>query len=354
MDFTQTEDRQMLAETLRRFLADKAPLSERAKVAYQTPFHAPQTYAELAELGVLMALAPESAGGMGGTGFDITTVFEELGRTACPEPILPVAMAVPLMIAGGASLDDLLSGATRMAVAIGEPDCPWDLDGLTTTATDNSGWTLTGRKSVVYGGNDADTILVAAQTETGLATFSIRAQDAEITDYALIDGAGAAEVFLNNTPAELLCQGSEPLETALAHGRLALCAEALGVMQTAQAQTLDYLKTRRQFGQPIGAFQALQHRMIDLTIEIEQARSITTLAASQLHSDTRDQSIAMAKSLIGRTCRLVAEESIQMHGGIGMTWEAEISHLAKRLTMIDSQLGDEDFHLSTVMKALQS
>lgn len=355
MDFTPTEDRQMLSETLRRMLADKAPLADRKDHAYVAPFHDAKTYGALAELGVLMALAPESAGGMGGSGFDITTVFEELGRVACPEPLLPVAMAVPLMIAGDADLDPLLSGAMRIAVAIGEPDCPWSLTDLQTRATQSAEtWQLTGRKSVVYGGNDADTILVAARTETGLATFTVQTKDAECAGYALLDGAGAAELFLDATPATLLCDGTAPLETALAHGRLALCAEALGAMQTAQAQTLEYLQTRRQFGQPIGAFQALQHRMIDLSIEIEQARSITTLAADRLESDSRDHMVAMAKSLIGRTSRKVAEECIQMHGGIGMTWEADISHLAKRLVLIDSQLGDEDFHLETVIKALQA
>lgn len=355
MDFTPTEDRRMLADTLARFLADKAPLDGRKDIAYDAPFHAPETYAGLAELGVLMALAPESAGGMGGAGFDIATVFEELGRVLCPEPILGVAMAVPLMITGGADLDPVLGGETRVAVAIGEPEAPWGLTHLTTKAEQTgSGWRLSGRKTMVYGGNDADMFLVAAQADDGLATFIVAAKDAEQTGFGLMDGAGAAELFLENTPAELLCKGEAPLADALARGRLAICAEALGAMQTACDITMDYLGTREQFGRPIGTFQALQHRMINLSIEVEQARSITTRAAADLENDARDHSIAMAKSLVGRVARQVSEEAIQMHGGIGMTWEAEISHIAKRLNLLDAQLGDEDFHLNTVMQYLQT
>ncbi|PIE11633.1 MAG: acyl-CoA dehydrogenase [Rhodobacterales bacterium] len=355
MDFTPTEDRRMLADSLSRFLADTCPLDARKSKAYDAPFHDPAAFAGLAELGALMALAPESAGGMGGAGFDIATVFEELGRVVCPEPILPVAMAVPLFLAGDADLDPVFSGETRLAIAIGEPEAPWSLDHLATAAVKGAeGWQLTGRKSLVYGANDADTILVVARVPDGLATFSVKATDAELTGYGLMDGGGAAELFLDNTPATLLCTGDGPVKDALARGRLALCAEALGAMQTAQAYTMDYLGARKQFGVPIGSFQALQHRMIDMMIEIEQVRSIVTLAADRLDTEARDHTIAMAKSLTGRVCRHVAEESIQMHGGIGMTWEADISHVAKRLTLIDAQLGDEDFHLSTVMTALQA
>ncbi len=356
MDFETSDDRRMLADTLARFLAEACPPETRATLAYTEPFHDSEAWAGLAELGVLMAFVPEDKGGLGGGGFDVMTVFEQIGRALSPEPVLPALMAARLLLAAGMDVEGLMSGEVRYAAATGEPDAPWDVTDIAARAERNADrWTLTGRKSVVYGGNDADRLLIAARTSEGLSLFEVSPENAEVIGYGMIDGGGAAEVILDATPATLLIEGAEDaLNDALDHGRLALCAEAVGAMDHVQALTLDYLKTRQQFGRPIGKNQALQHRMVDLMTEIEQARSITILAASRMAKADRARTVAMAKHLVGRIATLVAEEAIQMHGGIAMTWEYPVSHYAKRLVMIDHQLGDTDFHLSRLMDDLRA
>ena len=356
MDFNLTEDRQMLADTLNRFLADQYPVEYRNTVAYVEPFHDPSKWEALAELGTLFALAPEDAGGMGGTGFDISVVFEALGRQITSEPILGACMAARLLGAAGTDLEALLSGATKYAVGISELDAAYELDQIACAATTNGdAYTLSGRKSTVYGGQAADVFLVAAQLNGTLALFQVQAADANVTGYGMMDGAGAAELLLDDTPATLLIEdAAEALEDAINAGIVALCAEAVGAMDVTHAITVDYLKQRKQFGIPIGKFQVLQHRAVDMLTEIEQARSITIKAAAELGGEDASRYASMAKNLIGRAARLVAEEAIQMHGGIAMTWEYPVSHYAKRLIMLDAQLGDTDYHLSRVMAGNQA
>ncbi len=352
MDFNLTEDRQMLADTLGRFLTEQYPVEHRIKVAYEAPYHDPALWDQLVELGALYALAPESAGGMGGTGFDISVVFEALGKALCPEPVLGALMASRLLAAAGADQEALLTGGTKYAVGITEIDAPYELDQIATVATaKGDGFALSGRKSTVYGGQAADVILVAARHGDGLGVFAVNASDANVTSYGMMDGGGAAEVLLDDASATLLLADAEAaLEDAINAGIVALCAEAVGAMDVAHATTVDYLKQRKQFGIPIGKFQVLQHRAVDMLTEIEQARSITIKAAAELGGDDATRFASMAKNMIGRAARLVAEESIQMHGGIAMTWEYAVSHYAKRLIMLDAQLGDTDYHLSQVMK----
>ncbi len=356
MDFKMTDDRRMLADSLSRYLAEAAPADDRAAIAYIAPFHAPDIWGGLVELGVLYALVDEAHGGIGGSGFDIAVVFEELGRALSPEPVLPALLAARLLAAAGADLEPLLTGEAQYAVGLGELDAPYDLDAIDTEAVaDGDGWRLNGRKSVVYGGNDATTFLIAARLDGALAVFSVAADDADVFGYGMVDGGGAAEVILTDTPATLLLrEAGAALQDALDAGALALSAEALGAMETANAILVDYLKTRQQFGKPIGAFQALQHRAIDLAIEIEQARSIVIRAADGLGGADGSRRVSQAKHLVGRIARQVAEEVIQMHGGIAMTWEYTASHYAKRLVMIDHQLGDTDFHLERLMGHLQA
>jgi len=353
MDFDLTEDRQMLSDSLNRFLADKYPVEHRNKVAYAEPYHDPALWDGLAELGALFALAPEDKGGFGGTGFDISVVFEAMGRVICPEPVLGALLASRILSHTDADQEALLSGATRYAVGLGEIEAPYDLDFIKTEATKSGeGYTLTGRKSAVYGGQAAEVILIAAKLDGKLAVFSVKAADASVTGYGMIDGAGAAEVLLDNTPAELVLEDAgAALQDAVNAGIVALCSEAVGAMEVLHAMTVDYLKQRKQFGRTIGTFQALQHRAVDMLTEIEQSRSIVIKAASELGGDEATKFCAMAKNLIGRAGRLVAEEAIQMHGGIAMTWEYPGSHYAKRIIMIDAQLGDTDYQLAKVASA---
>lgn len=353
MNFDMTEDRQMLSETLSRFLAGRYDWETRNRVAYTAPYTDAGLWLELAELGIPGALVPEEQGGFGGTGFDISVVFEALGRALCPEPFLPTLLASRVLGAVGKDQTGLVDGSIRYAVGISEIDAPYDLGGMITCARANgAGFSLSGRKTAVYGAQVADRILIAALLGGKPAVFEVDPHAAGITPYGMIDGGGAAEVLMDETPAVLLARDAGALlNSVIRAGRLALCAEAVGAMQFAYELLLDYLKTRRQFGVAIGSFQALQHRTVDLLTEIEQARSITIAAADALDGPDGDLKAVMAKNLIGRAARLVAEETIQMSGGIGMTWEYAGSHYSKRLVMIDHQLGDTDHCLEEVMQS---
>jgi len=355
MNFEMTDDRRMMAESLKRYFSDRYDGEARVGLAYDAPYSDAVRWAEMAELGVLMALVPEAQGGLGGSGFDVMTVFQEIGNAICPEPVLPAVMAVRLLLEAGEELDPLMGGHQRYAVALGEPDRPYDPGEIETRAEKTGdGWQINGRKSVVYGAQVADRLLVVARNGASLSVFEVEPSATELVPFGMVDGGGAAEIVLDAAPGRLLIDDAEDAVCdALDFGRLALCAEAVGAMDYVYAVTLDYLKTRQQFGQPIGKNQVLQHRMVDLMTEIEQARSITILAASRMASDSQSRTVSMAKNLIGRVGKLVAEEAIQLHGGIAMTWEYPISHYAKRLVMIDHQLGDTDYHLARVMARYQ-
>jgi alkylation response protein AidB-like acyl-CoA dehydrogenase len=306
-------------------------------------------------MGAPAMLAPEALEGYGGTGFDIAALFEPLGRALCPEPLLGQAMGLAALAACGAQAAQAVAGTEKLALAWSEPDMPYGRDGLTTRATQaqGDGWRLTGRKSVVYGGHCADRILVVAVHAGGVGLFAIRAADAERIPYGMVDGGGAAELFLDGTPAEALTrQATCALDAAEGAGLVALVWEAVGVADRLVEITADYLRTRSQFGRPIGSFQALQHRAVEMAVALTQMRSIAIRAAASLGTPTQARHAAMAKSLIGRSGRMIAQEAIQLHGGIAMTWEAEVSHYAKRLVMIDAQLGDADWHTEQLAAAL--
>lgn len=353
MNFDLTEDRRMLADTLTRYLADRYGFADRTRAAYAAPFHDPAKWAELADLGIIGALVPEAAGGFGGSGFDIAVVFEALGHALCPEPLLGALMASRLLGAAGAGQDGLIGGAERWAVGLAEIDAPYVIADIATTARAAGGdYRLTGRKTAVYGGQVADEFLIVAMLDGAPAVFRAEAGAVVVAGYGMIDGGGAAEVLMDDSPATLLMtDAAGAVADAVNAGRVALCAEAVGAMDAAHAMMLEYLRTRRQFGVPIGSFQALQHRAVDLLMEIEQARSITIAAAAALETPEAALKSAMAKTLVGRVARLVAEETIQMQGGIAVTWDYAASHYAKRLVMLDHQLGDTDHCLDEVMRS---
>ncbi|MCG2606609.1 MAG: acyl-CoA dehydrogenase, partial [Achromobacter sp.] len=303
------------------------------------------------------ALFAEEHGGLGGAGFDISVVFEALGRGLVLEPFLDALMVGSAIARAGSAaqreaLDGLIAGSITAALAAAEPGSGYALNEVRARAErSGDGWTLNGAKAVVTGGEHADLFLVSARTSgaeddaAGISLFLVSAGTPGVTvrGYDLIDGGRAAELGFENVALgadSLLGEagaGHALLEHATGRGILALCAEAVGAMDCARDATLEYLRTRRQFGVPIGSFQALQHRMADVLLEIEQARSAVINAAAALdHPDraTRERALSAAKYTIGRIGTLVAEESIQLHGGIGMTWELPLAHYAKRLVMI--------------------
>ncbi|MBF9031675.1 acyl-CoA dehydrogenase [Rhodobacterales bacterium HKCCE3408] len=348
MNFEMSDDRRMLADSLGRLLDDACGFEHRTKVAYEAPWHDPAMWSGLAELGLFHAFLSEDQGGFGGAGFDITCVFEPLGRALCPEPVLAQMMGLTLLATAGAETGPALDGTERLALAVDEPDAPWEPEA---GSTEFRGGKVTGRKSVVYGGHVADRFLVAALADGKTALVSVAAGDASVTPYGMIDGGGASEVVFEEAPGEvLIADAGAAIADALDRGRLALAAEAVGAMDAALALFTDYLKTRKQFGRPIGTFQALQHRAVDLAIETEQARSIVIRAAAAMGTEAQGKAVAQAKALTGKIARLVAEETIQMQGGVAMTWEYPSSHYAKRLTMIDHQLGDAMFHTERLAK----
>ena len=369
MNFEHSEDRRMLADSLNRFVSEQFTTEQRNTVAYGAAGHSPQLYAQLADIGAIGALFPESAGGLGGAGFDISLVFECLGRGLLTEPLLgALLVGQGLVLAGNAAqqalLPDIIEGKLLAAFAHDEPGSHYERSNVSTQADKSTnGWVLNGAKGVVSFGEQAQWLLVSARVsgeqfdEQGIALFLVPgdAKGLSWRSYQRFDGGRASELKLDNVPlgeGALLgttADGFTVLGRIFDYALLALASESIGAMDVAKQFTLEYLQTRKQFGVPIGSFQALQHRMADLLLEVEQARSSVINAAAAIdepESIARSKALAAAKYTVGRIGTLVAEECIQLHGGIGMTWELPFAHYAKRLVMIDHQFGDEDHHLA--------
>lgn len=361
MDFSHSDDRRMLADTLDRYIAGRSDPMARARLAETAPGYDPSLWEGFAELGAIGALFGEEHGGFGGGGFDIMVVFEALGRGLVAAPFLTSLMSGRALAAAGRldEVEGIVAGARLVAFAHEETDAGYDRSRVSTRASQSGdGWMLNGSKSVVRDAEGAD-LLVSARISggeddpDGIALFLVPAEapGVSLNAYPCVDGGRAAEVALNDValPASALVgDGRAPLADAMAAGTLALCAEALGLMEVIRDATVEYLRTRVQFGEPIGRNQALQHRMATVLLEIEQARSAVINAAAALdrNGEDREKALSAAKYTIGKTGTFVAEEAIQLHGGIGMTWELAMTHFAKRLVLINHQLGDEDYHLT--------
>lgn len=365
MDFSLSEEQRLLKETVDRLVRDRYGFEARQAAADSEEGFSRATWATFAELGLLAVPFPEEVGGLGGGGVDLMVVAEAFGRGLVVEPYLAtVVLGGGLVELAGSEaqkadiLARVVAGETLLAFAHGEPQGRYQLSHIATRAEPTGdSWILTGRKSVVLSGDVADTLIVSARTgggtvdRDGIGLFLVSRGAAGLTvrGSPSIDGGRSAEIVLDGVAAGPLGEpgGAYPaIEAAVARGIVALCAEAVGAMEVACDTTLDYLKTRKQFGRPIGSFQALQHRMVDMRTELEQARSMAILAAAKLGADRleRERTVSAAKVTIGRAAHHVAEEAIQLHGGIAMTWEYALAHYAKRLVMIDHLLGDVDFH----------
>ncbi len=352
MDFSLGEDRQMLVDTLSRYLAGNFDWKAREAAIDSEAGFSRELWNGLAELGVIGSWFSEDAGGYGGTAFDVGATFGELGRALATGPFLGTLMAGRVLEALGdhATLEAMISGESIVTFAH-DPAVGGDgttLPGVSVRQA-GGGWTLTGAKGVVEYLGSADKAVVTSDGSAFLVDLS--AKGVTVHDYPLMDGGSAGELRLDDAPATLLGeagQAGEAIEPAIAMGLVAVAWEGLAVMDVLRAMTLDYLRTRKQFGVPIGKFQALQHRMATVALENEQARSAAINAAANFDKDpaTRDRFCSAAKYTLGAVGSLAAEEAIQLHGGIGMTWELPLSHYAKRMVMLGHVLGDEDEHLA--------
>ena len=369
MDFRLGEDQRMLAETLARFLKENYAIDKRHENARMDGGFSRDMWKAFADLGVIGALFPEQVGGFGGSGDDLMVVFEALGRALVVEPFLPTLLAGSAIAEAGsqaqkAMLESVIAGETLIALAHGEQAARYDLDHVETNATESGGqWKITGAKSVVLGGGNADRLVISARTsggatdDEGISLFIVdpAAGGVIVRDYGTVDGYPSAEVSFENAvgePLGAIGKAFPVIEKVHARAIVALSAEVLGAMEVAKDMTVEYMHTRKQFGVIIGKFQALQHRMADVLIEIEQMRSSLINAAGNLEGERkrREWAVSACKNLAGRAGRQVAEEAIQIHGGMGMTWEYPVGHFAKHIIMADHLFGDTDHHLERFIK----
>lgn len=368
MNFNLTEERQMLQDSLRRYLLDQYQGDKISHLAASDTGFCPDIWAGLSDMGVIGAMYAEQHGGYGGAGFDIAVVFEELGRAGAVDPLLDSAILGGGLLAAcdaeryQGSIEKIVEGHMHMALAHAEPQSRYELSRVETTARrDGDYYVLNGQKAVVINAVAAESFIISARTSgdvdscDGISLFLVEKKTTglSLNEYALHTGERAAELYLENVKLDSSTllgeagQAFEKLELAHARATIAVCAEALGLMETIRDLTTEYLKVRKQFGKPIGKFQVLQHRMADMLIEIEQARSAVINLAGHIDAprEQREKHVSAAKNLIGLSSKLVGEESIQMHGGIAMTMEYELGHLVKRLLMVDHRFGDATHHL---------
>ena len=366
MDFTFKEEQQQFADALRRWVDKDYGFEARKRIIHSPSGVSDQAWATLAELGMLALPVPEEQGGFNGSAVDMLVVMQELGRGLVVEPYLATVMGAQfLKLAGGHEqlLEQVAGGELKLACALGEQQSRHDLSDVAVTAREQGeGYVLDGVKTVVIHGGQAGAFIVSARSggeqrdKGGISLFVVPAgnKGVKVTDYRTIDGQRAATVQFSDAevPASALLGGVgagwDILDAAADYGATLLCAEAVGAMDAIFAATLDYLKTRQQFGAPIGKFQALQHRMADMFIHLEQARSMAMLAAVKVASsdvEERRRVVSAAKVRVGHACKFVGQQAVQLHGGMGVTDELPAAHHFKRLTMIDLTLGDADHHL---------
>ena len=377
MNFDLTDEQQMLNDSLRRFVTNEYSLEKRSTFIESGNGTDPNTWAALADMGLLAFTFPEAFGGLDGNAVDTMVVMENFGRGLVVEPYLATVVLAGGLIrdVGNDSQKDeyltaIASGERKMAFAHYEPGARYNLSQVQTTARkDGDHFMVSGQKTAVIHGGQADQLVVSARTsgnasdETGLSLFiiDVNAKGVKIDDYAAHDGYRIADISFSNVAVSAdnllgeLDQAFPHIEKAIDLGIAAVCAEAVGAMEAMNETALDYIKTRKQFGVPIGKFQVLQHRMADMFIQAEQSKSMAILAANTADSDDQAQrrnALSMAKTLVGQGARYVAQEGVQLHGGMGVTDEMFAAHMFKRLTTINLLFGDADHHLAQVSDGL--
>ena len=370
MDFSYTEEQQLLKDSIERFLDKSYTFEQRREIIESRQGTSQQAWEGFASMGLLGVPIPEAFGGFGGGGVDTMIVMEAFGRALVIEPYLAtVVLAGTAISLGGTDaqrqilLPRIVDGSLKLAFGHTEPGTQWELNRVATTARQEAGmWVINGRKSVMLHGASAELLVITARTSgnsdspNGITLFFVNPGEQGVIgrDYPTYDGMRAAEVTFDNvtvSPESLIgvLDGGYALVDAVVDcGVAAVCAEAVGCMGALNAATLEYLKTRQQFGVPIGRFQALQHRMVDMRIHYEQAKSMALLAAVKVDSPDlaeRRRCLSAAKECIGRAGRFIGQQAIQLHGGMGMTDELNVGHYVKRLAAIETTFGDGDLHL---------
>jgi pimeloyl-CoA dehydrogenase small subunit len=376
MDFDLSEEQRLLRDSVSRMIADAYTFERRKTYAKEPTGYSLERWAQYAELGLLGLPFAEEDGGIGGTPVETMIVMEAFGSGLVLEPYLAtVVLGGGLLRFGGSAaqrqalIPEIASGRLRLAFAYTERQSRYDLADVATTARLDGGFfVLDGHKGVVLHGDSADRIIVSARTAggqreaQGISLFLVDRQAAGVAmqGYPTVDGLRAAEITLHHVkvgPDALIGEKDHALpliERAVDAGIAAVASEAVGAMTVMHALTIDYLKTRKQFGVPIGSFQALQHRAVDMLVALEQARSMAILATMLADADDaaeRRRTMSAAKVQIGRSGRIVGQQAIQLHGGIGMTMEYQVGHYFKRVSMIDTLFGDADHHLGLVARA---
>ncbi|PWF47705.1 acyl-CoA dehydrogenase family protein [Massilia glaciei] len=370
MDFNFKEEQQQFGDALKRWVGKDYSFEARKKIIGSEAGVSDAAWATLAELGMTALPVPEEQGGFNGSAVDMFVVMQELGRGLVVEPYFATVLGAEFLRRGGGHaslLEQVAGGELKLACALGEKQSRHDLCDIATTATlEAGGYVLNGRKNVVLHGAQAGSLIVSARSggaqrdADGISLFVLPAATAgvRVTDYRTLDGQRAADIVFDGVRvgADALVGGAgggwSVLEAAADYGAGLLCAEALGAMEAIFEATLEYLKTRSQFGVPIGKFQALQHRMADMYIHLEQARSMALLAAVKLGGDDaneRRRAVSAAKFRVGQALKFVGQQAVQLHGGMGVTDELPAAHHFKRLTMIELTLGDSDHHLARFM-----
>jgi hypothetical protein len=369
MDFSFTEEQSMLRDTVASYLADHYDFDKRRAAVSNEPGWRPEVWKAFAEeLGILGAPFSEDLGGLGGGPIDNMIVMEEFGKALVVEPYLGTVVIGGgfLKHSGHAGAADLIGGIIEgknlFAFAQAEPQSRYNLASVATTAKkDGAGWILNGHKAVVMGAPFATHLFVTARTSGaerdagGISVFLVdkAAKGVTTRDYPTVDGNRASEVYFENVSvgADALIGSADnglPLvEKVVDETIAAMCAEACGVLSKLHTGTVEYTKQRKQVGAPISSFQVLQHRMVDMFINVEQAISMTYMANIKVTDEAeRAKAISAAKVQIGKACRFVGQNAIQLHGGMGMTDEMAIGHYFKRATMIESAFGSVDHHLA--------
>ncbi len=368
MDFDLSDEQRLLKESVDRLILDQYQFQQRKQYMAEPSGFSATMWSRFAEQGLLGLPFPETLGGFGGGSIETMIVTEAFGRGLVVEPFFATVILAggllrragdPALI--GSLIPRITAGKLKLAFGHVERHSRYDLANVATAGRkDGSAYVLNGAKSVVLHGDVADNILVSARISGaqmdrgGIGLFLVDANAPGLSrrGYPTQDGLRAAEVTLKDVRATLLNDNALPLiEHAVDEAIAALCAEAVGTMQSMHDLTLEYLKTRKQFGRPIGSFQVLQHRSVDMLVALEGARSMAMFAAVMAAEENpveRRRAISSAKVQIGRSGRHIGQEAVQLHGGIGMTTEYAVGHYFKRMTMIDQLYGDADQHLAVL------